>query len=355
MKKRVITIAIIVLIIVAIAYKLSVNKKSIDEKSKPAPVSNVSIPVKAMVTSFSEVNDALVKTGVLVPYREADIMAVSSGKLTAVQFVLGSKVSEGAVIAQIDSRGLQLSLEAAQLARDKASKDLKRYTVLLEGEATTEVTLQDAKLSYDNASNQIEQIQKQMTDNKIKAPVSGQVVSKTKEAGEYVNAGTILGHIVDVSRLKVDVMVGELDAYTLKAGQQVKVKTDIYPEVVFTGKINFVSNQGDATHNYQVEIELQNRNDRPLKAGTFVYADFSRESHQRLMMIPRSSLVESLKNPYVYAIEDGKAVIKKIKVGREIGDNLEVLEGLGEGETIVTAGQVNIKEGSLVKGIQEKD
>ncbi len=351
MQKKIIIIGIIVLIFGAIGFKLASNKKAIDEKKKPVLESNVAIPVSVTTVALQEVNDQLIKTGNLIPYKEADIMSLTSGKLTAVNFNLGSHVAQGAVVAQVDSRGLQLSMEAAQLTKSKADRDFKRYTTLLEGEATTEITQQDAKLQYENAQNQIEQLNKQIADNRIKAPVSGQVVSKLKEAGEFVNPGTVLGHIVDVSRLKVNVMVGEKDVYTLKPGQKVKVTTDIYPGQTFEGKVSFISAQGDATHNYPVEIELQNRKDNPLKAGTFVYADFSSMSQQKLLLIPRTALVESLKNPFVYLVENDKAVVRKINVGREIGDSIEVLDGIKEGEVVITAGLVNIKEGSLVKSI----
>jgi RND family efflux transporter MFP subunit len=351
MKKRIIIIGVVVVLAAAIAIKLGANKKKIDERNKPVLNTNVAIPVTAMTVGLQHVNDQLVKTGTLVPFKEADIMAISSGKLVAVNFELGSRVSEGAVIAQVDSRGQQLQLEAAQLQKSKSEKDYKRYKTLLEGEATTELTVQDTKLGLDNAVNQIEQLQKQISDNRIKAPVSGQVVSKLKEAGEFVNPGTVLGHIVDVSRLKVNVMVSERDVYTLKPGQTVKVTTDIYPGISFDSKITFISSQGDATHNYQVELQLANRSDYPLKAGTFVSADFARDSKEQKLLIPRSALVESLKNPYVYLAENNKAVIRKITVGREYGDLVEVLDGLNTGDVVITAGQVNIKEGSGIKAI----
>lgn len=354
MKKRIIIIGVIVVLIAAIAIKLASNKKTIDDKKKPVLESKVSIPVNTVIVGLQDVNNQLVKTGNLVPFKEADIMAISSGKLVSVNFNLGSMVSQGAVVAQVDNRTLQLNLQQAKLAKDKSDKDFKRYKALLEGEAATEVNFQDAKLSSENAGNQIELIQKQMADNNIKSPVNGQVVSKLKEAGEFVNPGTVLGHVVDVSQLKVNVLVGEKDAYTLQPGQKVTVTTDIYPGVTFEGKITFISSQGDATHNYQVEIILQNNGQHKLKAGTFVYADFARESQQKLMIIPRSSLVESLKNPFVYVIENGKAVVRKITVGREFGDYIEILSGLKEQDQVITAGQVNIKEGALVKGIVAK-
>lgn len=351
MQKRIILISVIVLILAAIGFKLAGNKKVIEEKKKPVLEANVAIPVNVTEVSFQEVNDKLVKSGNLIPYREADIMAITSGKLISVAFNLGSHIAEGSVVARVDNRGLQLNLEAAQLAKAKADKDLKRFTALLEGEATTEVTQQDAKLQFDNSVNQIELIQKQMADNNIKAPVSGQVVSKLKEPGEYVGPGTVLGHVVDVSRLKVNVMVSEQDAYTLKVGQQVTVSTDIYPGVAFTGKVSFISAQADGAHNYPIEIELVNRKDHPLKAGTFVYADFARNSQQKLLLVPRTALIESLKNPMVYVVQDNKAVVRKITVGRDIGNNIEVLDGLNEGEQVIVSGLVNIKEGSLVKAI----
>jgi RND family efflux transporter MFP subunit len=351
-KKRVITIGIIVILAVAITVKLASNKKHIEEKKQPVTTSDLAIPVNVAVATYNEVNDQLVKSGNLIPYKEADITAVSSGKLVAVNFSLGTKTTQGAVLAVVDTRGVELSLESARLTKSKAEKDFKRYKALLEGEAATEVSFQDAKLNYENAANQIEQLEKQLSDNRIKAPINGQVTAKVKEVGEYVNLGAVLGHMVDVSRLKVNVMVAEKDAYTLQVGTSVNVTTDIYPGVNFEGKITFISSKGDATHNYQVEIELQNKSDHPLKAGTFVYTDFSRRSQQKLMMIPRSALVESLKNPFVYVVENGKAVARKIAVGRDIDDQIEVLSGLKEGDQVISGGQINIAEGKKVKVVK---
>jgi len=354
MKKRMLIIGLVIIIVAAIGFKLAANKKKLDEKKKPAVAADLVIPVNVITMQPQTVDNPLVKTGTLIPFKEADIMAISSGKLVALHFDLGSYVSQGAVVAQVDNKGLQLSLEAAQLTKNKADKDLKRYKALLAGEATTEVNFQDAQLNADNAANQIEQIQKQMSDNRIKAPVTGQVVSKLKEAGEFVNPGTVLGHIVDVGRLKVTVMVSENDAYTLKVGNPVRVTTDIYPGVSFDGKVSFISQQGDATHNYQVEIALTNRKDHPLKAGTFAYVDFERKSKEDRMLIPRSALVESMKNPVVYVVENGRAVSRKITLGREIGDQIEVTGGLSAGDQIITGGQVNITDGSKVRGIVQQ-
>src|SRR5690606_24974455 len=99
---------------------------------------------------LQSVENTLLKTGNLVPYREADITALSSGNLISVGFSLGSHVAQGATVAEVDSRTLKLNLEAAELTKAKAEKDYNRFKALLEGEAATEVNYLDAKLNYDN-------------------------------------------------------------------------------------------------------------------------------------------------------------------------------------------------------------
>jgi multidrug efflux system membrane fusion protein len=89
--------------------------------------------------------------------------------------------------------------------------------------------------------------------------------------------------------------------------------------------ISYIAPQGDESHNYPVEIVIKNSNQ--LRAGTFVSVEFSQKSSQQALIIPRSALVESVRNPYVYTVENGVAKQRKIEVGRELGDNIEVLAG----------------------------
>jgi len=349
MNKRIITILVIVLLVAAMIWRLASQKKKIDEAGKPKAVSaNIKIPVTTEMTSVEDVNNPLIKTGNLIPFKEADITAISSGKLTAVNFELGTHVGQGAVVAIVDTRALELNLDQAKLSKVKAEKDFNRYKTLLEGEATTEVTFQDAKLSAQNANTQIELLQKQIADNHIKSPINGQVVSKNKEAGEYVALGTILGHVVDISRLKVDVLVGEGDIYTIKNGDKVRVTSDVFPGQEIAGSVYFISNQGDAAHNYKVEIILNNTSKETLKAGTFVNVDFARPSAAKLMTISRNALIDGINNPQVYVVENGKAVVRKIVIGKELNGRYEVLDGLKVGERIIVSGQINLNNGSDV-------
>lgn len=349
MKKK-LWIAVAALVLISlIVVKLAGNKRKIEEKKAVSVDASIEVPVNITAAKLEKIQGNLVKTGTLIPFSEANITASASGNLQSVTFDLGSNVQNGQVIAQTDNTLLNLKLEAALLQQQKLQRDYNRYSKLLAGEATTETNLQDIKYNLDNATNQIGQIKKQIADNLIKAPISGQVTEKKVEAGEFVNPGTVLGKVVNVSKLKVDVQVSENDAYTITLGQKVTITTDLYADKTFDGKVIFVSQQGDAAHNYQVQIELPNSSSHPLKAGTFVYADFIHQGAGQVLQIPRSALVESMKNPYVYVVQNGKATVRKLTIGKDLGANIEVIAGLKNGEQVIVNGQINLAEGTPVR------
>jgi len=347
MKRKLIIIGSIALIGILIGYRLVANKSKIDAKNKMPEKTGISIPVTVAMVSEGSTDQELVRTGNLIPYKQAEIMATSAGKVLAVKYELGSYLNKGATIVNVDSKLKELSLQATELNINKLKKDADRYTKLLAGNAATEIQVNDTKYNYENALNQAEQIKQQINDATIKAPISGRVIKKNIEPGEFVNVGTSLGTILDVSRLKVQVMISESDVYKLKEGQHVQVKTDIYPDKKIDGVISYIAPQGDDSHNYPVEIVIQNSSQ--LKAGTFVSVSFLQKTSQQALLIPRSSLVESIRNPYVYVMENNVAKQRKIEVGREMGDKIEVLSGLKAGETVITTGQINLSEGATVQ------
>ena len=348
MKKTTLFVIVAMLAVVSlIGFRLASNKKTIDAQKQPVVKANVAIPVTVAPVAEGTVSQQLVKTGNLIPYKEADLISTTAGKVTKVNFNLGSGVRAGAVLVQLDNRLKELSLEATQLSIDRLKKDVTRYNTLLAGNATTELQVNDTKYNYENALNQAEQIKKQIADASVKAPIGGQIVQKAIEPGEYITVGKVLGHVLDVSRLKVQVPVNESDVYRLRTGQAVKVSTDVFPGRTFAGRISYIAPQGSDEHNYPVEITMNNAGG--LKAGTFVNVDFSQPSNQKALQIPRAALVESIKNPYVYVINGNTVSRRTITVGRDFGDTIEVLSGLTAGDQVVTTGQLNLSDGKLVQ------
>ncbi|RFM31381.1 efflux RND transporter periplasmic adaptor subunit [Chitinophaga silvisoli] len=348
MKTKYIVSLVVILIIGLIVYKLAVNKKKLNEKNKQAPVTQVQIPVKVAVATEQLLEINIIKTGNIAPFKEAKAVAMTAGTLTQVRFELGDQVKQDQLLAITDTRQAQLELQKAETDAAKLRNDLDTYTELLKGKAATQEKVNEIKNNYQSALNQVEQARKKLSDAAIKAPTSGIISAKPVEQGVFVNAGTEIATIVNLNKAKVQVNLTEAEVYKVTIGQKVKITTDVYPGKAFSGTISFISPQADQTHNYLVEIMTDNTTQSILRSGTFVYADFSKKTQEQLLVIPREALTESAKNAAVYVVKNSIAHLQSIQTGSEMGGMMQVISGLQAGDTIVTSGQINLKDGTPV-------
>lgn len=345
--KKFITPGVIAVVVILAAIRLMANRDRIVTQHENLTIDFVSVSVTPVAKRNA--SSRLNWTGVSCPRQELDVAAETSGRITELDFELGRQVRKGDTLAAIDDQTIKRARDTARLDADRLKKDLDRMENLFRGGTATEQQLDNARSSYETAKNRLDDAERQVSFTRVTAPIGGTVVRKIAEQGAYVKPGDPIASIVDVSRLKVKVNASESEIYRLRAGQDAAVTTDVYPDAVFDGKIRFISPRGDEAHNYPVEIEVINRPDRPLKAGTFVHADVTVGSDRQGLFIPREALQGSVKDAKVYVAEQGKAALKSIVIGRESDESLEVLSGLNEGDRVVTSGQVNLADGKPIK------
>lgn len=349
MKRKLILPLVIALTVLGFGFKLAVNKKKINEANKPVDRSAFAIPVTTLTAGEAPVAGTFTVPGELEPRDQAQIMVNASGKLAYLNVELGSKVNKGQVIGSLDVKQKQLDLAAAELSMNKLKKDNERYHDLYAGKATSEASYDDVHFNYENAKVKVDLIRQQIHDAQVIAPVDGIIVKKNIEVGEYVNPGTMIVEVVDVTHLKADVHVSEHDAYRLKPGQPVTLTSDVFAGETFKGKVSFVSPQGDASHNYDVEVAVENTGKHALKSGTYINVRFDCGTAGNAILLPKTALVEGLKNPIIYVVEAGRAATRQLTLGREVGEQVEVLSGLKTGDVVVLTGQLNLNNGSLVE------
>lgn len=349
MKKKLIIAFLCIGITGIIGFRLVSNKRKINEKNQPAPIKDTRIPVTAALVTETIQRVGMVKTGMLAPFKEAKLLAVSNGNVQRLLFSLGDQVFQGQTLAVIDTRLLELDRQKAISNVSRLSRDLQTYTELLAGNAATQEKVNEIRQHYADAVNQVEQLERQIADASIKAPISGIIGAKAVEEGMFVAAGTEIATIVNLSQLKVQVTFTEAEVYQVALGQKVKLTTDVYPDRPMVGTVSFISPQANKAYNYQVEITAGNDKEAPLRSGTFVYADFSRKTPQPILLIPREALNESTQNASVYVVKDGKAVLRTIKTGGEYDSHIQVVNGLQRGDQVITSGQINLKDGTFIK------
>ena len=349
-KKTIIIVATLVVLLGAMVITLASNKKIIDE-NKQVKTTETNVAVTLASTEMKETNANMELVGTAQASKEVDIASEGSGKIVQVSFKMGDFVAKGKVLARIDDTYKRLAYENAKLNFNKCKDDFNRYQALRNGDAVTDTQLRDIKLAYDNSDITLANARKQWEDTRITAPFSGYITSQKTEIGAYVNAGTVIGGIADISELKVVLDVSESNAYELHQGQLINVTTDVHPDADYTGRISNISPKASTSHTYPVEILISNKGKDKLKAGTYVNVSVNMGKSGKALMIPRDAIVSSVKDPSVYLVKGNIARLVKITTGRSFNSNLEVVAGLGVGDKVVTNGQINLTDGSKVSVI----
>ena len=353
--KRIVIIVVILGLVGLVASRLYSNKKEINAKNQPVDNSSnaVAVNVAPVEPRTSEKN--LTMVGTVIPRKEIEVKPEVQGQITSLNVELGDYVKKGSVMARMDNQLQALEVANAEQALADARQNFERYTNLYNGGAATKAQLDQYTLAYENAQNQLKQARKKLSNTTVTAPISGEVTQKPVESGAFISAGTTIATLVDVAELKVQLNVPERDVYALHVGDPVTITTSVYPGVKFGGKITFISASGDEAHNYPIEIALENQEENPLKAGTYVDVAFNKKNETATLHIPREALVGSIRDARVYVVgSNNVASLKDITIGADNGAYLEVLEGLKEGDQVVTTGQINLTDSTQVTVVSAK-
>jgi RND family efflux transporter MFP subunit len=353
MKKSILTIVLIVATLGIIAYVLTNNKKENEAKTAVVAEKNASISVKVATVKTEEVSLDFVANGNFAPLQELSFSAEKPGRVVRVLVDEGDRVRIGQTLAIVRSEQITADLQTAQASYQNALTDYSRFENAYKTGGVTKQQLDQAKLSLVTSKSRLQQAKVNIGDTNIKATINGIVNKKYVEPGSVLGAGTQLFDIVNVSKLKLKVNVNENQVAGLKVGNSISVTASVYPDAQFSGKITFIAPKSDASLNFPVEIEIANNAANDLKAGMYGTAEFSaNQGKQSLMVVPRNAFVGSVSSNEIFVIENGTAKLKTVTAGRILGDKVEVLNGLSEGETVIVTGQINLQDGSKVEVIK---
>jgi len=355
MKKNIITTLVILAALAVIAVVLTKNKKENKAKTDIVAEKNAAVSVKIDTVKTEEVSLDFTSNGNFEPIQELTFSAEKSGKVIQVLVKEGDYVTVGQTLAIMRSDVINVNAQTANSSYQNAAADYSRFENAYKTGGVTKQQLDQARLAMVNAKANLTQATINVGDTRIKAPINGFINKKYIEPGSILTGmpATSLFDIVNVSKLKLKVNVNENQVASLKVGTPIKVTASVYPDKAFTGKITFIASKSDESLNFPVEIEIANNTSNDLKAGMYGTAEFaSNKQKQTLMIVPRNAFVGSVSSNQIFVIENGIAKLKSVTAGRILGDKVEILKGLSDGETVIVTGQINLQDGSKVEIIK---
>lgn len=354
MKRIIIAVILFIVIIGGIAWILKSNKQKNDAQTALVSQGSGAISVRIAKVKKEAVDMDFSANGNFAPKQELNFLSENAGRVSSIYVDEGDHVKKGQVLARIDAEIINTDKETAQAALDNAIRDEARYVSSFNTGGVTQQQLDQAKLATRNARLRLQSAARKVSDANVKSPINGIVNKRYIEVGAFVTAqGTQMFELVDVSKLKLKVNVNEGQVANLQVGNQVQIKSNVFPADNFSGKITFIAPKADGTLNFPVEIEVDNNHKNTIKAGMYGTAIFKFPAQAPTITIPRGSFVGSVSSNQIFVLENGNtARIRKVIAGRIINDNVEIIEGLKEGETAIISGQINLVDGSPVAPIK---
>lgn len=353
MKQIIITTLTILVAGALVSWVLINNRK--ENEAKTAIVSQTGGAVAVTIASVTKepIKLDFSANGQFSANQDLQLLSETSGRITRIMVKEGSRVSKGQVLAVVDSEVASIDVQRAEDAYQKLKTDQQRYQSSFETGGVTKAQLDDIELSLRNAQSQLQQSQRRLADATIKAPISGVVNGRSVEVGSFVSPGTNLFEIVDGSSLKLNVTASEYQVVYVNIGDPVSIKSKVFPDATFEGTVSFIAEKADNTLKYPIEITVNNNQNLPLKSGMYATATFDFPEQAPRVLIHRSAFVGSVNSNqvYVYSATSHTAHLREVVSGRLIGEHVEVLSGLEQGETVITSGQINLQDGTLVEAI----
>lgn len=339
--KKIIWIIAGVAVVGLMMFKLLSNKKTTEnrvyqyDKEKPISVSVDTIRLQNIV-------DAGNYTGTFEPNKETKISADIQGKINAVLVDVGSYVSKGQTLIQLDNSLLKLQLQTVEVQIEGLEDDVKRYTILTEADAVQGVQLEKARLGLKSAKIQRATLLEQISKTSIKAPFNGIVTAKLNEEGGFAAPGVPLLQITDISTLRFTVNVPENDLVKFQNNQTYKINADVYPDISLSGKVSMIGSKANMGNSFPIQFQVANTKNLSIKSGMFGKVNLSESEQEQGILIPTSAIMEENGIAKVYVIKNGKAVLKTITTSKTIGNKTLVSSGLKEDDIIVTNGFINL-------------
>lgn len=293
-------------------------------------------------------------SGVVEPLRTVSVSTQLAGTLLEVPVETGDVVNRGALLARLDAREIEAQLRAAEASLELARTATDRARRLRERQVITQAELDAEVAALAAAEAQVDQLQTRVSYATIRSPIRGTVTDRTAETGDVVGNQTPLFTLADLSVMVVRVGVSELDVVNVAAGETVVVSLDAFPDREFTGRVRRIFPSADPqTRLVPVEVALDDEALKLARPGFLARATFAVGALTDVLLLPAAALASRTGNPSVFVIEDGVARRRSIRTGLTSQGMVQVVEGLTAGETVVTRGVSNLRDGAPVRVVEE--
>ncbi len=310
--------------------------------------STLVIPVEVMDVSRGTISAYYSNTATLEAVEEANIVSKVRGIIQEINVEEGDEVRTGQVIAKIEDDQYRIEAERAKATLDRMNNEFQRNKELFEKELISAEVYENSRFEYEAQKSAYELAELNYQHTSIKSPISGVISDRMVKKGNMIGTDQQMFTVTDFDPIQAILHVPEHERSKIRKGQRTELLADAVPGTFFTGRVERISPTIDpTTGTFKVTIYMD-QGQEELRPGMFGRVKIVYDTRVNTKMIPKAAIISEDETQSVFVIKDSLAFRKIIRTGYINGINIEIIDGLEDGEIVVTTGQGSLTDSTKV-------
>ena len=339
---------IIIIVLISLIAYLTWPEKQVEKSQYKRFVAVKMTPV--ILTDFIESVEAV---GTASANEQVKITSKNSDLVDEVYFSDGEKVKKGELLVTLNNQEEHAKVSELSANLLESQAHLKRLSDLLLSNATSMSLVEQQVAKTKAIEAQLLSAQARLNDTSIRAPFAGVLGFREISRGAYIDAGTIITSLDDLSQIKVDFYLPERLFTKINIDQKITAFNTAYDEKAFVGKVIAIDSRIDPkTRSMKVRAIIANPSGK-LRPGMLLNISVLLQI-EKIFQLPESAIIPIEDKHYVFVVNEEKALRKRIEIGRRHPGFVEISSGLIEGELVVVEGALKLRDGTAVTIIDQK-
>lgn len=355
-KTKIILLVVIGLLILGMALYPQIKKRYFKpaEIEQSVPRENASagrepLNVNAQIVKYETLTDMFRTKGVLLPDEEVNLSFETSGKITGIHFQEGTSVKKGQLLAKMNDKPLQAELKKLEAQIPLAEDRVFRQKSLLAKDAVSQEAYESVVTELDKLNADIELIKARIEQTELRAPFDGLIGLRLVSEGTYVTTSTIVSTLTKIKPLKVEFSVNEAQANYIKPGLKLDFTAGTDMLHKYAAKVYAVESRLDEKTLTLKARGMYDNADGKLKPGNSVNVEIKMNEYDNALVVPSIALVAEMGRDIAYVYKNGIAKQIVIVKGMRTASSVQALEGISRGDTLITSGVMQLRDGMPVK------
>jgi membrane fusion protein (multidrug efflux system) len=304
--------------------------------------------VEVIVAQESPLINSVKSIGSLIANESVELSTQVGGTVEQINFEEGTFVKKGRLLLSVFNADLIAELNEIKARKQLAQTQLQRNKKLLKAEGVSQEIVDQAQANFDELAASEQRLQAEIAKTKVNAPFDGIIGLRQVSQGDYLSSNSAFATLVKISPIKIDFSLPEKYADLIKQGDSIRFLSP-----------NQSTYKKALVYAVEPQIDVQSRTiaarakfhnaDGKLFPGAFVDVFYDIEKFENTITIPNQSIIPEVDGNKVFVVNQGKIESRDVVTGIRSSDRIQLLSGLNNGDTLVTTGLMQIREGMPVR------